>query len=84
MILNQQAARKISIIQKSTLQDTQYQQLLTEYHMINGQFENMLEPLSPAQKNLILDYIGIIAEMNQRLLELACLHAEENNPVDTK
>ena len=81
--MNPHAVQKLAIIQENALQDDQYQQLLTEYHMINRQFTHMVESFSPEQKDLVLDYIGIIAEMNRRLLELACLHVEPNNHAES-
>ena len=66
------AARKIIEVQEVLLLDERYQQLNAEYDLYGRQFAEVLRELSPRQRSVVEDYLGVCVEMHLRMLEAAC------------
>ena len=70
------AAERIFRIQAIAREDEAYRQLLEEYAHRDACFLHTLESLSPEQRAVIEDYLGLVGQMQLRLLELSVAHRE--------
>ena len=70
--MNPEIAQRIVAVQEAAGQDEQYRTLLEEYRTLDRQFLEILPTLTKAQCDTVTDYIGLIAQMHRRMLEIAC------------
>ena len=70
--MKQEVALKISQVQSKAATDRAYLSLWEEYKEISPQLLRLLERLPGEDASIIEDYLGLTAEMNRFLLELAC------------
>lgn len=69
--MNQALVPEILHIQKKALDDPDYRVLLDEHDAANARLLDILPALTPAQRDAVLDYFGLVTAMHLRLLELA-------------
>ena len=53
--------------------DTEYQAILQEHHCADAQLRQLICNLAPEQQEIIHQYLGILAEMQLREIELALI-----------
>lgn len=70
--MNREVSDKILSIQEALLQDVQYQQVAAEHTVLNARFLETVNALEKQQQDAIFDYLGLILEMHNKMLELAC------------
>lgn len=70
--MDRNTALNMVAIQEAAAQDEDYRKLLEEYRERNVQMLRLLRLLPQKQAEILEDYLGLVAEMHRRLLELAC------------
>ena len=70
--MDKAVAEKIFAIQDTAQRDEAYRQLLAEHEVQNQRFLQALESMPQPQREAVEDYLGLVAQMHLRLLELAC------------
>ena len=70
--MKKETAQRIFDIQEAAARDEDYRKLLEEYRERNVQMLRLLRNLPREQAEILEDYLGLVAEMHRRLLELAC------------
>lgn len=70
--MDRNTALNMVAIQEAAAQDEDYRKLLEEYRERNVQMLRLLRFLPQKQAEILEDYLGLVAEMHRRLLELAC------------
>lgn len=70
--MKKETAQRIFEIQEAAARDEDYRKLLEEYRERNVQMLRLLRNLPREQAEILEDYLGLVAEMHRRLLELAC------------
>ncbi len=70
--MQRNALKKLQMLQEALQSDEEYQAMKKEYRLRQAQLRKVLEALPEEQKTVILEYIGLCAEMDVRTTEVAC------------
>lgn len=70
--MNQERNLQIIAVQERVIADPEYQALNEEYRKLSGRFDAFLLNLPEEQRNLVMDYLGIVIQMHSKMLILAC------------
>ena len=63
---------RIIAVQDAAMVDHEYLQLAQEQKVMNQELLELLDTLQEDQKETILNYLGLCAQMHMRMLELLC------------
>lgn len=69
--MEKETAEKIFAVQAAARKDAVYRQLLAEHEAQNVRFLSALESMPRTQRDAVEDYLGLVAQMHLRMLELA-------------
>lgn len=70
--MRSETALKIAQIQDQAMHEVEYQVLLAEYGQRNSELVHFLAALPEGERSVIEDYLGLVAEMHCKMLEIAC------------
>lgn len=70
--MQKNALEKLQMLQEALQSDEEYQAMKKEYRLRQAQLRKVLEALPEEQRTVILEYIGLCAEMDVRTTEVAC------------
>lgn len=70
--MQRNALKKLQMLQEALQSDEEYQAMKKEYRLRQAQLRKVLEALPEEQRTVILEYIGLCAEMDVRTTEVAC------------
>ena len=70
------AYRQCQLVQKAVESDREYAELNRLRQLCEADYRQVIQTLSPQQHQIITEYIGICAEMTERIVELACFCQE--------
>lgn len=59
-------------IQKFAREDEQYREMMAEHERLKDRMNRVMAGLSPADRAVIEDYLGLIAMMGTRMLMIVC------------
>ena len=69
---------KMLDISEAVLKHEEYGCLLAEYRRLDKQVLKVYQEIQPRQRDVLMAYMGVLGEMNMRLLEEACREALES------
>jgi hypothetical protein len=64
--------QRLLAAQEAAIKDDDYRQLALEHEEMNRTLLILLESLPEEQKETVLDYLGLCAQMHMRMLEILC------------
>jgi len=67
-----QTTEKMIEVQERLLTDPNYLERNREYLECNAAFVRVLGELTPEQRRIVEDYLGICVELHTRMLQIAC------------
>ena len=70
--MDQKCVHKLLEMEESIRLDSDYQALLAEHTVRNARFLEIVNALDRQQQDVIFDYLGVILEIHNRMLEFAC------------
>lgn len=70
--MQKNALENLQMLQEALRSDEEYQAMEKEYRLRHVQLRKVLEALPEEQRAVILEYIGLCAEMDVRTTEVAC------------
>ena len=70
--MRRDVALKILDAGERVLQSEPYCRLLEEYRRLDIQVLGVLKEIDPRQRDILMAYLGVLGEMNLRLMEEAC------------
>lgn len=70
--MQRNALKKLQMLQEALQSDEEYQAMKKEDRLRQAQLRKVLEALPEEQRTVILEYIGLCAEMDVRTTEVAC------------
>lgn len=70
--MNQERNLQMIAVQERVMADPEYQALNEEYRKLSGRFDAFLRNLPEEQRNLVMDYLGIVIQMHSKMLIYAC------------
>lgn len=70
--MRRDVALKILDAGERVLQSESYCRLLEEYRRLDIQVLGVLKEIDPRQRDILMAYLGVLGEMNLRLMEEAC------------
>ena len=70
--MRRDVALKILDAGERVLQSEAYCRLLEEYRRLDIQVLGVLKEIDPRQRDILMAYLGVLGEMNLRLMEEAC------------
>ena len=70
--MQKNALETLQMLQEALQSDEEYQAMKKEYRLRQAQLRKVLEALPEEQRTVILEYIGLCAEMEVRTTEVAC------------
>lgn len=70
--MKKEGVERLILAQEKAVADPEYQALNEEYRKLSGRFDAFLLNLPEEQRNLVMDYLGIVIQMHSKMLILAC------------
>ena len=68
----EQAYKRYEYIRKAQESDSEFLALRQRFLAQEPVFRTLMEGLQPEQREVITEYLGILAELEERVMELAC------------
>lgn len=65
-------------VQDMAMKDEYYLSLLAEYRALDKQFLGTLEEMALVHRDIVMDYLGCVHAIHQRMLELSCAFGEKS------
>lgn len=62
---------KMLMMQEKALKDERYLTLLGEYRILDKRLLKLMEEMEPEHRDMVMDYLGAVHAINERMLELA-------------
>ena len=69
--MDAELVKKMLIVQDIAMKDVYYLSLLEEYRMRDKQFLTTLKEMAPEHRDAIMDYLGAVHAIHERMVELA-------------
>ena len=76
--MKKEVVEKIFAVQDAAIKDEYYLSLLSEYRALDKQFLGTLEEMAPVHRDIVMDYMGCVHAIHQRMLELSCALGEKS------
>ena len=76
--MERKTVERLLAVQDMAGSDPQYGKLLPEYRRLDKALLAALPDMTPAQREIVMDYVGCVHEMNRRLLELSCTYHKKS------
>lgn len=70
--MDQEVGRRMLKVEELAFQDERYQQLLEEYRVLDARLLRALDTMAQEQRDVVMDYLGLLGEMFRRMLSIAC------------
>jgi hypothetical protein len=69
--------KRILALQDVAKADKDYLKLLAEYRVLDGQLVKALEEMAPHHRDAVMDYLGTVHAINEKMVELALVLGEK-------
>lgn len=69
---------KYLTLQEQARGDEYYLSLLEEYRVLDQKLVAALEEMAPAHRDIVMDYLGCVFALQQRMLELSIASCEKS------
>ena len=63
--------KRILALQDDAMRDERYLGLLNEYRIFDKRLLKALEEMAPGHRDVVMDYLGAVHTINERMVELA-------------
>ncbi len=70
--MERQTMYKIMQIQENVWKEPEFQTLASEHDTLNQRFLKVVGMLAPEQQAAVFDYVGLLIEMRNKVLEYVC------------
>ena len=71
--MNQTAYERYQWTQEQQFTDVEYLQLMEKFREAQADFRAAMETLTPEHRQDVTEYLGILAELQDRAIQLACM-----------
>ncbi len=69
--MKKQTVEKMLRMQDTAIKDDCYRSLLAKYRVLDKRFVQLLGELVPEHRNVVMDYLGVVYAIHERMVELA-------------
>lgn len=77
-MMEREHVEKLLAVQDAAMKDDYYLSLLAEYRVLDKRFLGALEEMAPVHRDIVMDYMGCVHAIHQRMLELSCALGEKS------
>lgn len=70
--MDQEVGRRMLAVEELAFRDERYRQLLGEYRVLDAQLLRALDTMTKEQRDVVMDYLGLLGEMFRRMPAIAC------------